>query len=516
MSVSDPDPPRESASEVAKSSTHSTGLGLKRQLVWSMLPLLVLTVVNIVSVRLFYRFLGAEGYALWFNVTTLSGSFGFLDLGVGVAVGRYIGVALGGKDMRAVREYWGTGNLMAIPVLALMSLVFIGVGVVFGPKWFQVSPENVLLLQWSFVAGGVAMFTSYYATFWLILSQAHFDFRFIGVLRSILNVSQVIAAIGLAYWTRNPLILICVGIVANVVQLAVFVVHARRHYQLGFNLRDALLSRAREMLAISGKSFATVLVGSFGLSIDRLLLGKLAPPAAFTHYNIATNFGARIQGLGVSVMGPVFHQTSRAVGRGSHESAMHIYDEMFNFTFGFYALGAFWAAFWQPIFLRVWLGPELASHVAPVFTPLIIAYCLSGAGTISAAQMVPLNRAGMEFVFGILNMVSLGIGALVGWHLGGLVGLAWGVLASRVAIIARDLYVIRLIGGGGWLAMRTWWHLLAQGVVGAVFYLASWVLPRPSFWELIPAALHAMVVLAWLFRHQLKKLWLMPSLKQFA
>src|SRR4029079_9150303 len=201
-------------------------------------------------------------------------------------------------------------------------------------------------------------------------------------------------------------------------QLAIFVAHARKNFQLGFNLKDAVMSRAREMLAISGKTFGAVLVTSFGSNADRLLLGKLAPPASFAHYNIAANFGVRIQGLGAAVMGPVFHQTSRAIGRGSHQSPAGIYNEMFNFTFGCYALGALWAVFWQPIFLRLWLGPQLAEHVAPVFVPMVIAFCLSGVGAISSAQMVPLNRAGMEFIFGILNMICLALGAGLGWHWG--------------------------------------------------------------------------------------------------
>ena len=43
---------------------------------------------------LFYRYLGPEMYALWFYVLTFSGLFVFADLGLGSAVGRYMGVAL--------------------------------------------------------------------------------------------------------------------------------------------------------------------------------------------------------------------------------------------------------------------------------------------------------------------------------------------------------------------------------------------------------------------------------------
>src|SRR3954464_13200043 len=135
-------------------------MSLKRQTLWSMAPLLVVTVVNFVSVPLFYRFLGAELYALWLYVLTFTGAFGFMDLGLGVAVGRYVGIALGKQDRKAVREYWGTGNAIAIPLLLCMGGLFAVVGAIYGPKWFNISAPLANLLRWSFVAGGINLFLS--------------------------------------------------------------------------------------------------------------------------------------------------------------------------------------------------------------------------------------------------------------------------------------------------------------------------------------------------------------------
>src|SRR4051794_12522085 len=104
-------------------------MSIKRQFLWSMAPLLVVTVINVFSVPLFIKYLGEDMYALWFYVSSFSGAFGFADLGLGVGVGRYIGVALGARDTQAVREYWGTGNLVAIPLLLLMASVFTAIGV---------------------------------------------------------------------------------------------------------------------------------------------------------------------------------------------------------------------------------------------------------------------------------------------------------------------------------------------------------------------------------------------------
>ena len=482
--------------------------GIKRQFLWNMAPLLVTSAVNIVSVPLFYRYLGAEMYALWFYVASLSGTFGFMDLGLGTAMGRYIGVALGAGDKTAVRQYRGTGNLMAIPVLLVMTGVFMGVGIFLGPKWFQVKPENVRLLQWAFLAGGCNLLVGYYAQFWLLLSQAHFDFKFIGQLRSVFNALQISTSLCLAYLTGNPVAIISAGALFGLAQLGFFVRHARRNYQLGFDLRDASTARAREMFGISSKVLGTVLVNALGGNADRLLLGRLAPPFAFANYNVCCNFGTRIQGLSFTLMGPVFHQTSRAIGKGKRDSAAAIYNETFDFTFGLYALAAVWVVIWHPVFLRLWLGRELAQQVAPAFVPLVIAFCLSSIALISTAQLAPLNRVGVELGFNIVNSICLGSFTVAGWRWGGLGGVAWGVLASRVVVVAQDLYVIRMIGGGGWLALRTWRRLLAQCAIGAVFIGVSRFRSWPFPWEVVLAALHGSTVAVWLYRRELRKVLL--------
>ena len=89
---------------------------------------------------LFYRYFGNDLYALWGYVVTFAGMFGFSDLGVGVSVGRYVGVALGRNDHDSVRGYWGTGNAVILPFLTLASLLFIFLGAWLGPKWFNVAP----------------------------------------------------------------------------------------------------------------------------------------------------------------------------------------------------------------------------------------------------------------------------------------------------------------------------------------------------------------------------------------
>ncbi len=482
-------------------------MSLKKQTLWSLAPLLVVTAVNLISVPLFYRYLGAEMYALWFYVLTFTGAFGFMDLGFGVAVGRYVGVALGREDFQAVREYWGTGNAIAIPLLTAMGVVFAVVGVTFGPRWFNVDPALVSLLRWSFVAGGVGLFLSYYAQFWFILSQAHLDFKFLGIVRIAINLLQILPSIFLAALTRNPLVLIVWGTITGALQLAVFIWHARRNYRLKFDFGHAAWHRAREMAAFTAKTFGSLIVASFTSTVDRLLLGKLAPAFDFTNYSISSNAGQRIVGLSVSVMGPVFHNTSRAVGRGSSESVAAVYNDIFSFTFSWYALIAVWTCLWHPVVLRLWLGQHVGASISPIFVPIIVGCCLTSISNISGAQLGPLNRVGIGLIFSILTGALLVTGVFVGWHLSGITGVAWGFLFSRIIGVIQDLYLIRLVSAGGWLAASTWRHLGLQLGIGLLFSVFIFVWPRESLWQLIPAGLHGGAASALLLHQPIRNLF---------
>jgi O-antigen/teichoic acid export membrane protein len=487
-------------------------MSIKRQSVWSLLPLLVTAAVGFFSMPLFLRYLGNDMYALWGYIVTFGGMFGFADLGLGVAVGRYIGVALGKNDHEAVRGYWGTGNVVIIPFLALVSLAFIGLGVWLGPKWFNVLPGDVPLLCWCFVAGGFGLFFAYYGQYWLILSQAYLDFKFIGLLRVVMTLAQILPSVALAFFTKNPLLLVGWSALISLLQLGVFVRHASVNYHLGFDLRMASFARLREMAAYIGKNFFGLITGSLFGSVDRVLLGKLAPTADFSRYFFSANIGARLQGLSVAVMGPVFYNTAR-VADGGREAAAKIYNETFAFVFEWYLLAALWLGLWHPVLLRVWLvhtmgtelGQQTALLVAPLLLPLVGACCFSALANISGAQLASINRLGTAIGFNVAAGLLAVPGVWIGWSVAGVVGAAYGFLFSRIAFIAQDLYAIHLMKAGGWLDRRTWLKVGAQSLVGAVFALSYLWFHADSYWLLVPASLHGGLVAAWILRHPARK-----------
>jgi O-antigen/teichoic acid export membrane protein len=464
-----------------------------------MAPLLVVTVLNFVSVPLFYRYLGAELYAIWFYVQTLSGSFGFIDLGIGTAISRYMGVALGKGDREAAIEYWATGNATALPFLISFGALFTILGSTLGPAWFNVPSEQEALLKHCFLAGGIALVLAYYNQFWNVLSQVHLDFRFVSLTRVGTTTLQLIPCIILARLTRNPLILIAWTTIVAALQLLIFIFHSRVRYGIGLSLRQASFARLREMSTYTGKALATLIINCVFTPVDRLIAGRLAAPATFTHYTIASNLGARASSFGFAAVAPVFANTSLSGGEVKSRSAA-IYNEAFRFLSSWYILGVVWIVVWRQPVCRIWLGPETGAAVASLLPPLLIAYAITGISMISSAQLGALNRLGTQAIFHLAAGLVTIPAIYIGWNAGGPIGLAYGYALSRLPLVIQDLYLLKMIGAGGWLESATWLDIFAQTGIGIIFFLLSNSLGLSTPGAIALAILHGGLVGLWLIR----------------
>lgn len=475
-----------------------------------MAPQLITAVTAFLSLPLFVRFLGNDNYAIWNYALLYAGLFGFADAGLGVAVGRFVGIALGQNDREAVRGYWGTGNVILIPFLVAAAIILVITGFYFAPRWYNVPPDRVNLLRACIAATGGGILFNYYSQYWNILAQAHLDFKFIGKVQMITNLLKVIPALVLAGLTQNPFMVTAWYALVALLELIIFVRHGWKIYHLGMEFSAASRSRFREMSGYFSKNLIGLVAGSFLGQIDRQVLGKFAPSSDFTHYTMAGNLSLRLQGLSNAVMGPVFFNTARVADDQRRISAALIYDEMFNFVFSWYLLATTWVVVWHPVFVHLWLvhtmgvakGTTAAAQVGPLLVPLVAACGFTAITNVSVAQLGSLNRIGTSVLFTMAAGLVTAAGVWLGWRWHSILGAAYGFLFSRLVFIAQDLFTIHIIKAKGWLGTRVWKQVAFQGLAALLFAGISLLLPGDSPWLLVPALLHGSLVAGWLLRRQ--------------
>lgn len=414
---------------------------LEHATAWSLLPILTLSILSVATVPIYYHSLGSDYYALWFAIQTMTGTFGFMDLGLGVATGRYVGVALGRGDFSAARETWASGNLFNLFLLATMAAVFAGLGSWWGPHWFSFpSTERPLFVQCVWWSAG-ALFLNYYGQGWQVLLQAHLEFRWLALSRTLFSLLTGLGMAWCAWVFRSPLPCIMLGTTVAALQLGALVYRAKSKHQMGFLFTLARWNRLKEMQSYTAKTFCSLLSGAALGSLDRWLLGRIAPSDAFVAYNIGSNLAARVQGLSVAAMGPIFHSSTRGVGQGDRTQLADIYRKSLRMMAPLYLAGALWATAWQWPWLQLWLGPEAAVRVAAVLPYLLWAAAWSALMNISGAQLGPLNLVGFGTWIQSGSWLLSGFFAWGGWNGGGLGGAGAGLLLGRVLLIFQDMRI---------------------------------------------------------------------------
>jgi O-antigen/teichoic acid export membrane protein len=411
-----------------------------------MLPILATAVISIASVPIYFRVLGDQMYAIWFYVGTLTGAFGFMDLGMGVAVGRFMGVSMGAGDRAAAREYWSTGNLVVLPLIVVFALAFVGGGLWLAPGWFNVDGSDLMVLQWAIVAGGIGLIFSYYGQMWFVLAASQLDFRFLAALRTAVSMGTLAGSILVALVTKSAAWLVAFATASSAIQFFLLVRRGNRKYGFPVLISEFRWSRLLQMLPYTLKTFAQLVCNSITGSIDRILLGRLASPAQFASYNVSLNVATRLQSVSQAVMGPVFANSSRGVGGDENRQPRVIYGQTFEILVPSYTFATLWLISWQQPLLQAWLGEERGALTSLSFPWLVAALGISAIANISTAQLGSLDRVGTGLAISLAQNLLAGLLTYAGWQSDGLRGAAIGFLLSRTPMLLQDWFVRHHIG----------------------------------------------------------------------
>jgi O-antigen/teichoic acid export membrane protein len=447
---------------------------LRTQTLWSMVPILVTSIISIISVPIYFRVLGDEMYAMWFYVGTLTGAFGFMDLGLGVAVGRFVGVALGKGDKEAVREYWATGHAIVLPFVLFFAALFVVLGTVWGPVWFKVPEADTSTLRWAMVWGGVGLFFAYYGQMWNVLAQSFLDFRYLSILRTWTSLLATLGSLAVAVTTRDVAAIVFFNTALGLVAFFILFRRATKSYHLPVQFHHYRLARLKEMLPYTLKTFGQLVSGSVLGSLDRIFLGRVAPAADFAAFNVSMNIGLRLSGLSVAIMGPIFHNTTRGVGGDASRNPAAVYRESFNFMFPWYSLAIICTFFWSGPVTGVWLGPTYGAAVGETFPWVVSALCINAIANISGAQLGGLDRVGTGVVIQTISSVLSAALTLAGWNVHGLQGAAIGYFLARLIWWIQDALVRQWVG----LGLREYSTVLPVVVRQAAIVCCVWLLFR--------------------------------------
>lgn len=420
--------------ESAGSLGREAGLAVR----WNSAAALVTLVSQLAQILVLARWLEPAEFGLAASALAVSGFLqGFGDLGLTHALVQR--AALPEKTWASA--WWGT----LLAGLALAALLVAGSGAIEG--LMRLDGLDALLL---FAAASLPLFGP--ASVFQARLQRDLRFRALASGEMIAAAASIAAALGWALWRGGA-----GALVAGQVALV-----GARFVALGWSsgLRPLPRLRPSELRPLS--AFGGFQMGERALNfaagnLDKLLVARLLGPASAGYYTLASQLALRplaLAGPFVSrTLLPLFARLQEAPARLA-DSYLRSLSLLAFLTAGLYALMIGLA---DPL-VRVMLGAGWEASV-PVLRILAVLGFLALLGNALGNLTLALGKAGANFGFNALALLLRVAGISLGAWLGGLQGVALGVVAATLLTLPIDVALpkrwlgipaARTLGATGW------------------------------------------------------------------
>lgn len=505
--------------------------GLKKNILSNWVLFGYTAVVGFFLTPFIVRSLGDTMYGVWGLLTSVVGYLGLLDVGVRLAVTRFVAGSVATGDHERASRYASTSvalfGLAGITAIALSAGLSAGVHVFFDiPEQVLRTARLVLLLGGSTVA-----LTLMAGTFGgVVVACERFDLPNLTELaiqsaRALMVVAILSSGGGLVGLAVLHLGLAFARLVINIL--------LARHVYPELRISPALIgSTERADIFRFGVSLTALTIAStLAFSTDSMVIATFLPVAMITPFAI----GASLTQYARSIVGGISYvitpRSSRLQGVGDAEGIRRMVLAagrgatlvLLPITITFLIRGT--------SFIELWMGEEYAVASSRVLWILSIALSFAAAREIASSSLVGLGRhAGLVpamLVEGVVN-VALSVFLVRRWSI---YGVAWGTMLPSLAIslIFIPWYLRRTVGIRRREAAIQFWLRPALAMVGfaAGSYLVERLWPADNlllFFTQVALTLPLAVAGAWWFsmepreqenaRQLLRRLWI--GRKRFA
>lgn len=432
-------------------------------------------VLTVVTTPYTVHHLGPELFGILALVQVTAGFAGFLNLGIGRALTKYVSELFWKGDFPEINRLFQTACATCMMTGLIGLIVLIGPRETLGRLFFRGGPE---------VNGAVVGFAIYVAAFGLFTSmlleaisavpaalQRFGICNAINVLAGTVRCLGPVIVLALGYSIRAVLI---VTLASNVLAVAVFAVVSRSLIP-GLNLvPNFSWSAFRRLFAFSLPLLLSALFTLIIVRVDRFILAYYMPLAAVAFYTLPYSISEKAASGFANITSVVFPFTSELHSMGFQEKVHELYLRSTKILMLVtMPITVILVTLPGPI-LRFWVGPEYAAQGAAVL------------GLLGAATF-------LNVVSAVPTVSSLGVGQA--W-----MPAAFTFAASVISLVANLLLIPRFgIKGAAFAA------LLPQLLVVPVFVYAVTRLLKFSLWRLVShaylrpaacAALQLVVILA--------------------
>ncbi len=433
------------------------------------------TLMGLIFIPLYIRFMGIEAYGLIGFYIALQGALQILDFGLSPTMNREMARysvqperAGEARDLVRTLEigYWAIGLFIGLVIWALAPFI--------ATHWIKATTLPVNVVQSAVVSMGIASALQWPLSF--------YQGGLLGLQRQTLLNSLLIAistlrngGAALILWLISPTITaffewqIVVGAV-QVILITIGLWRSLPHADHAPRFRLALLKTIwRFATGMSGITLSALIL----TQLDKVILSKLLSLELFGYYTLASVVSNGLALMVSPVFNIVFPQLSALVAVSNTEVVKRFYHRSAQLMAVIVLPVAAMLAFFASDILRLWTGNgEITRHVAPIASLLVLGSALNSIMVLPYSLQLAYGWTSLGIRINICLIVFMVLTILFLSTYYGPLGAAavWVALNGLYILIGAPLTHRRLLKGEGW---RWFVEDVSLPAIGAV--LAAWI-----------------------------------------
>jgi len=384
--------------------------------------------------------LGPRIFGFWAMVSTFIGYYGFFDLGLSIAVSRYISRAIGQSDDREMNDIVNTALVLFSIIGAAVLLLSVGIAA-FCPLFME-NPVEIALFRKVLLIAGLSMSLDFPLRVFSGIMTSHFRYDII----YLLSILRVITANLLIYVLlkngHGILTLTAVTALAKLAENLIRMSITRRMFpRIRIDLHRFHGHKTRSLFSYSWKAFVAQLADTARFKVDSFVIAGFLSLNLVTVYNVAQRILEYTNDLlqsSINVMVPVFSQYE---GRNDYANIRAKFMTISKISLALALFIGASTAFYGKAFIARWMGPEFGQSYA-ILLILFVPIAIETAQNPSIQLMYGLSKHHYYMLLnigeGVANLV-LSI-TLVHWI--GIYGVA---LGTAIEIVVAKLFILPVL-----------------------------------------------------------------------
>lgn len=398
--------------------------------------------ISIVILPYIVTRLGVDAYGVLTLITTVIGYFGFLDLGLGNAVIKYV------AEYQSKGDQNTTNQVISLTVMIFFLLGCLGGGIIvllakpLAFRFLKIPTSLQQIAYWAFCLGAPGFLFTLFVNLPESVLRGLNRFDLTSSVSVLMGTSTTLLTALLIYLGYGLIHIVVLNICIPIIELALY-----------WSLSKKLMPRLRLTKTFPRPVFSKVMsFGAFSLMsrlsyflsyrTDRILIGILLGTAWVTYFVVPFALISRLATVMVKISNVLFPAISELQGRGDYESIKDFYLTSSRLVLILATAICLPLFLFGRQFLAVWMGAEFARQAEGIMPLVAIGFYLSAMTNVPTTVANGLGKPQSTGVASLVtSVIYLGLLVLLS-RLAGVRGVAIAFVCGNLIVTPCFIYYV--------------------------------------------------------------------------